>query len=133
MYFIISDYLKNCQSYQSRIDSILSGYMDQDLHSALINYLLVLKIDRMTRSEVDLILSKVFHRNEETRALQAYIRQMGERKMLKCLEPEYENQKQEGETMPNLMKMAGIHDPLNHHMTQEEYVQLFKIYLKVKE
>lgn len=69
MYFVISDYLKNCQSYQKRIDSILSGYMDSDLHSALINYILVLKIDRMTRSEVDLILSKVFHRNEETRAL----------------------------------------------------------------
>lgn len=116
MYFIINDNLKSCQGYQSQIDSILSGYMNRDLHSALINYLLVLKIDKMSKAEVELILSKLFEKNEETRALQSYIRDLADRNQLKCLQPEHGSPKQEGETMPNLMKMAGIHDPLNHHM-----------------
>lgn len=133
MYFVINDYLKNSQTYQSKIDSILSGYMDHDLHTALINYLLVLKIDKMTSGEVELILSRVFEKNEETRALQSYIRELAEKKLLKCLQPENGSKRDESETMPNLMKMAGIHDPLNHHMSQEEFASLFKIYLRVRE
>jgi len=31
------------------------------------------------------------------------------------------------------MKMAGIHDPLNHHLTPDEIIKLFRIYHKVKD
>jgi len=29
--------------------------------------------------------------------------------------------------------MAGIHDPLNHHLTPDEIIKLFRIYNKVKD
>ena len=88
MYFIINDHLKNSQTYQNKIENILSGYMDTDLHTALINYILVLKIDKMTKHEVEIILSKLFQKTEETRSLSRYIQTLKDTDQLKCLKPE---------------------------------------------
>jgi hypothetical protein len=51
----LDDQIADCQNYYKQIQSIIQGYDFKKLHEALINYLTVLNMKKVTKLEMDII------------------------------------------------------------------------------
>lgn len=73
LYFQISEHLQRAQNYQRKIDQYIDGYLDKDMHKALLDYISKMNLTKISKPELDLILSRVFDKTCETRALKTYV------------------------------------------------------------
>ena len=69
MHLTLNDQLKQQRNFSNSVDSILDGYLEKELSNALLEYVHELNPNEMTTYERDIILSKLFSKSPETRAL----------------------------------------------------------------